>query len=410
MGNALFFGNNSNSTIDGLKTTLNEVYVPVRVQSVVFDDTHPRFKELGGWSAIGTIEFSSFRDPFAQNTLTYQTARPFFPNIKQFPCQNEIVLLIQGVDSILAQTNVTDTSNYYVSILNLWNTPHQNALPNPFQQANPNLSQKDYQTTSAGSANVFTTEPETIPLGPGFVEQTDIHPSKAYPGDIIYEGRWGNSIRFGSTAQNPNTNAWSSTGAVGSPILILKNGQFASSEAPWIPLSDDINLDDSSIYFTSTQRIPIEVSSTNDYFSYKSNPPTNPGQYAGKQIILNSGRLVFNTTEDHLLLSSKKSINLNAVESINLDTTGNTILQSNKLYLGSKNATEPLLLGNATVTLLNSLLQALQQYVTITQTLVSTPAGTPLVPLNIASTNLLSVITALSQQLDFITSKDNFTV
>jgi hypothetical protein len=325
-----------------------------------------------------------------------------FRSIKQFPCQNEIVLLIQGVDSILAQTNVTDTSNYYVSILNLWNTPHQNALPNPFQQANPNLSQKDYQTTSAGSANVFTTEPETIPLGPGFVEQTDIHPSKAYPGDIIYEGRWGNSIRFGSTAQNPNTNAWSSTGAVGSPILILKNGQFASSEAPWIPLSDDINLDDSSIYFTSTQRIPIEVSSTNDYFSYKSNPPTNPGQYAGKQIILNSGRLVFNTTEDHLLLSSKKSINLNAVESINFDTTGNTILQSNKLYLGSKNATEPLLLGNATVTLLNSLLQALQQYVTITQTLVSTPAGTPLGPLNIASTNLLSVITALSQQLDFI--------
>ncbi len=37
----------------------------------------------------------------------------------------------------------------------------------------------------------------------------------------------------------------------------------------------------------------------------------------------NSGRLVFNTTQDHLLLSSQKSIGFTAIESINFDTTKN---------------------------------------------------------------------------------------
>ena len=412
MGNDLFFGNNSNSTLEGFRTTLNDIYIPVRVESVVFDETHPRFAELGGWASIGTIEFSSFRDPFAQNTITYQTAKPFLPNIKQFPCQNEIVLLVQGFSPIDSQTNVTDTQNYYLSILNIWNTPHQNALPNPFKESNPNLAQKDYQTTLNGSANIFTSQSATIPLGPEFVEQDNVHPAKVFPGDIIYEGRWGSSIRFGSTAPN-NINTWSSTGTAGSPILILKNGQFKPNTGAWVPVSDDINLDDSSIYFTSTQKIPLESKAIelNQFYSYPNNQkPVTPNQYAGKQIILNSGRIVLNTTLDHLILASQKSVSISGTDSINLDTTGNTTIQSGKLYLGSKSADEPLLLGNATVNLLGTLLQALKQYLAITQTLTSTPAFTPLAPLNIASTNLLGVIEALDQQLDFITSKDNFTI
>ena len=41
-----------------------------------------------------------------------------------------------------------------------------------------------------------------------------------------------------------------------------------------------------------------------------------PNQYKGNQVILNAGRLLLNSKSDHLLLSSNKSINLNAQESV----------------------------------------------------------------------------------------------
>ena len=63
-------------------------------------------------------------------------------------------------------------------------------------------------------------------------------------------------------------------------------------------------------------------------------PPTLPSNYDKKQIILNSGRLLFNSTEDHILLSSKKSINLNTVESVNIDAQTRTVIQSPEVYLG----------------------------------------------------------------------------
>ena len=230
-----------------------------------------------------------------------------------------------------------------------------------------------------------------------------------FEGDKIIEGRWGNSMRLGSTVKNtPNT--WSSTGENGDPITIIRNGQGNQTDEGWIPTIEDINNDDTSIYFTSTQKIPLEASSINDYFSYKSNPPARPNEYAGKQILLNSGRLVFNTTEDHLLLSSIKSINLNAVESINFDTTGPIVLQSGEVYLGSKNATEPVLLGQSTVNLLQTLLQELATLTNILSLQVGVPPGVPLAPTNVQAALTNITITNLLIQLNGLMSNSVKTV
>ena len=351
----------------------------VRVVDVILDSSHPKFKKYGGWTSIGTIEFELVRDPLGASFGTYNIARPFYPNIKQYPLQNEIVLLVQGLDKITGQTNVSDFESYYISILNLWNTPHQNATPNPLD---PNLTtKKNYLTSFGGVYNVVEDEEPAINLGPGFVEQNNIHPSRAYPGDVIYEGRWGQGIRFGSTAEDPNLNPWSSTGPVASPITIIRNGQVSTNEPAWVPQTDLINGDDASIYLTSTQKIPLESKAVqiNEYFSYPDNAkPTAPNQYAGKQVILNSGRLVFNTTQDHLLLSSQKSIGFTAVESINFDTTGPITLQGNDVYLGSKNATQHVLYGNDTINLLSDILNEL---ITLTQNLSIQTTLTPGVPL-----------------------------
>jgi hypothetical protein len=395
---------NNNNGFDTLQALSQQgIIKAVRVKSIVLDENHPLFKEVGEWNGLGTIEYQEVENPNEQPT--YPVAKPLNSNNKKYPLINEIVFLIS-----LPNTSIGDFTsnqvNYYIDVVGLWNHPHHNGFP-----SNPSLpppsQQKDYIQTQAGSIRRVTDQSTEINLGNTFKERSDIHPLLPFEGDVIYEGRWGNSIRIGSTVQNTPNN-WSNIGANGDPILILRNGQGTQTQEGWIPTTEDINNDDSSIYLSSTQQIPIEASST-DYTSYKNNPPQKPKDYYGKQILISSGRLVFNTTEDHLLLSSNKSINLNSLGGINLDTNTFTI-QSQNIYLGSKNATEPLLLGNQTVELLNQLISNLSSFAQICSTLVSTPPGTPLGPLNIVSTQLDASLKALQANLNNLKSKYNYTV
>jgi hypothetical protein len=76
---------------------------------------------------------------------------------------------------------------------------------------------------------------------------------------MILEGRFGNSIRFGSTnasSEISNPNNWSDSGNTGDPITIIRNGQSTNlDEKGWLPTVENINSDASSIYLTSNQRI-----------------------------------------------------------------------------------------------------------------------------------------------------------
>ena len=395
--------NNNNNFSINTSLEVNQLIQSVRVLSIVLDETHPRFKELGGWNALGTIEYESVSNPLPSPQLP--TAKPLDGNNKNLPLINEIVYII-ALPSTNINTITSNTINYYLNPVSLWNHPHHNAYPTS-PNALPPTQQKDYIQTETGNVRRVTDQSTEIFLGKTFKERSNIHPLLPFEGDIIYEGRWGNSIRIGSTVKN-TINTWSTTGENGDPITIIRNGQGNQTEEGWIPTIEDINNDDSSIYFTSTQKIPLKASSIN-YFSYNKNPPQSPDQYAGKQIILNSGRLVFNSSIDHILFSSKKSINLNAIEEVNIDTPTVNI-QSKNIYLGSKNATEPLLLGNQTINLLNQLISNLEGFAQICSTLVSTPPGTPIAPLNVASTQLQGSLNALQANLNNLKSKYNYTV
>jgi len=374
----------------------------VRVLSIVLDETHPRFKELGEWNGLGIIEYEDVINPLPSPSLPI--ARPLTGNFKNLPLINEVVYIIALPDTEIESIS-SNTIEYYINIVSLWNHPHHNAFPTT-PNTLPPTQQKDYIQTEAGNVRRVTDQSTEIFLGKTFVERSNIHPLLPFEGDMLYEGRWGNSIRIGSTVKNTPNN-WSTVGTDGDPILIIRNGQGVQTEEGWVPTVEDINNDDSSIYATSTQKIPLKASSTL-YDSYKT-APTAPDQYAGKQILINSGRLVFNSTVDHILFSSKKSINLNAVEGVNIDTPTVTF-SSGKMFLGSKNATEPILLGNQTVNLLDQLLVNLQSFMTICSTLVSTPPGTPVGPLNIVAGQMSTILNGLQQNLNSIKSKNNFTV
>ena len=380
---------------------------PVRVVDIVLNETHPRFKEVGEWNGIGTIFYLNVTDPTTQE-VSYNSAKPAFSNIKQFPLINEIVYLFT-LPLPNSQEEYNSVGNYYFTPVNIWNSQHHNAVPNGLVLSEEQSS--DYQQTQAGNVRRVQDNGTEIFLGNTFVEEPNIHPLLPFEGDLIYEGRWGNSIRFSSTVSG-SSNDWSVTGSNGDPITIIRNGQNPNIPTDgWVPTVENINGDLSSIYLTSTQKLPLQASSTN-YNSYPSNPPTTPNQFAGKQLILNSGRLVFNTTTDHLLLTSKKSINLNAIEGVYVDTP-NVVLNSTSIKLGSKDATESLMLGDKTVALLGDVLDQLISVVNDLGQLAAKPVvgGAAPDPKLIATTAKAKIkLTNSKNKLNTLLSKQNKTL
>lgn len=421
---------NNNGFGTSISSKLESLIVPARVKSIVLNSDHPKFKDLGGWSALGAIEYELVKNPtsFLKSSIAY----PLYPNVKNYPLLEEIVYIITLPDIEIGDNNASQKS--YYNNISIWNHPHHNAYPTISSIAPPSQN-KSYSQTQAGSVNIVSNNPRQINLGKTFKEKADIHPLLPFEGDIIHEGRWGNSIRFGSTVMSSaslSPNDWSTSGIGndGDPIIVIRNGQGSTLIDPltneditdkgWIPIIENIKTDLSSIYLTSTQNVPLKASS-DSYVSYdKDKAPTTPSKYSGAQIILDSGRLVFNAWEDHILLSSAKSINLNSLESVNIDTK-KFITQADKIFLGKEIlATEPLLLGNTTTQLLKDLTSAVKELASTLQFLNSDPVA-PNTPATFSSllvpcSKVLSTLDALQTQLGSspetctITSKRNFTL
>ena len=401
-------GNSNNDFITGLAESLQNLITIARVTDIVLTSEHPRFKNVGEWNGIGTI----FYEPIDKRLQSpNNTAKPLDSNLKRFPLINEFIYIIAFPNTNL-DVDPYSITNYYINSVSLWNHPHHNAYPNNSNVLAPS-QQKDYVQTQAGSVRRVIDQSTEIFLGKTFKERANIHPLLPFEGDTIYEGRWGNSIRLGSTVKDTPNN-WSAIGENGDPITIIRNGQGTQSEEGWIPIVENINNSDSSITLTSTQQIPLQASSTS-YISY-STPPTSPNKYSGKQILLNSGRLVFNSNQDHILLSSAKSINLNSVESVNIDTK-KFITQADQIFLGKEDlANQPLMLGNNTVDLLKNLTSAVKELTQTLQNLTSAPVapGSPAVfpTLRAPMSQLVLTLESLENQLDkgVLTSKRNFTL
>tara|TARA_B100001778_G_C18488045_1_gene583687 strand:- start:491 stop:964 length:474 start_codon:yes stop_codon:yes gene_type:complete len=82
--------------------------------------------------------------------------------------------------------------------------------------------------------------------------------------------------------------------------------------------------------------------------------PTNTTDYQGKQVIIDSDRLLFNAKEDSILLFSNKAIGFSTRGSIHFDTSYNKdsklVINTPNIYLGLKYdknlPTEPAVLGD----------------------------------------------------------------
>lgn len=353
--------NKSSKTTDSFNIQYQDSNLFVsRVLDVIMDSNHPDFNNLGGYSSIGVISFQNTKSSNSNSDELKNYAFPLNPNNKVFPLKNEIVLIVK-ID--FGGNNVGKKSNYYyLGVINVWNTPHHNAIPNLVERINETLDDD-------GNPLLKLIEEHNGK----FVEKQNIHPLKHYPGDIIHEGRNGNSIRLGSTNLNKD-NEWSSEGMDGDPILILNNEITQSDIESWIPLSEKIDIG-SKIYLTSTQILPIQY--TDDLFSLNQTV-THPKEYNDRQIVLSTGRVVLNALDDGVLISGNKFTHIHSYDEVGIDSKKSITLSSSQVKLGDKEATESVVHGNKLLESLIHLTEITSNLIELFSEIKDWPGGNPI--------------------------------
>jgi hypothetical protein len=98
-------------------------------------------------------------------------------------------------------------------------------------------------------------------------------------------------------------------------------------------------------------------------------------------------------------------IGLSSTKTIYLNSNSEVVLDSPKISLGLQNgspAEEPLLLGNQTIEVLSTLIKELKALSTSLSSVITPPAGTPLIQINVAGNELYTALENIT------TSTNNF--
>lgn len=240
------------------------------------------------------------RDEWAWPILPYQVV---------YPLVGEHVLVFKAKNSY-----------WYLGPLNTSNRITQNA--SPIIDTKPKTQQETIRENITRRRGVLTrARPNTEKVGKKF-KQLDVNPIKPFEGDVIYQGRYGQSIRFGSSQMVR------SSGGEQFPNIILRAGQGPSTSlttidgGPAALTNESMNQDASSIYMVANQQLGLVPATfgTNIHLRSLSGKPV---AFDGASILLNSDRLILNSKATSIFLFAKKGIHLNSLEDgFTVDTSG----------------------------------------------------------------------------------------
>tara|TARA_B110000503_G_scaffold44927_1_gene73380 strand:- start:1497 stop:2657 length:1161 start_codon:yes stop_codon:yes gene_type:complete len=337
------------------RTTYTRNSIPVRVVDVILDSTHPEYEKYGRTNSIGAVKYSIVdREIDVSDPSTLPVAFPISSNIRFLPLKNEVVLLTDGPTVESSNSLSTDSHKYYTTVVSVWNHPNHNS------------------SVDGGSK-------AKIDFGSDFEEKTDVNPMQPFPGDILIEGRLGQSIRLSGT--NSNTNTFSDNSNNGDPFTIISNGQRVVENGD-MHIVEDINKDPSSIYLTSNHIIPL-VPANNKADANKGDTLIQADAYKGSQVLINGNRLFFNAREESIILSAKKTIALTS-KNISLDGKDSIGLDADKIYLGKealRKERQPVIKGDALEGLLSDLLVLIRN-IGLQMQLATSLSGGPVLNLN----------------------------
>ena len=396
------------------------------VMQVVLNPGDPGYK-LG--TDVGKIKarYINSEQNVHQNDLKW--AWPMSTNFRCYPIVGEIVVMAEYLGK-----------RYYMYTINKRNSVNNNLYPGLSMNRLSGLSSKgnskEYQSNSAaGGGSKLPTADIISKVYKSFKPSMTILPTKVKQGDVVIDGKFGQSIRMSAAGTKDEQYS--------SPAMYFRVGQRLSSDDPTgflskmgfgKPLTENINDDGTSLYMTTNEKIMLVSATAKDTSNsvhsvswktpVKGTSVTVPNFWEGKQIILNSDRLIFNSRNNEMVFSSlgctyfctsqwfisdsMKGHVFNSKGQTVVRNTKNTIINSPKIFLGVKDEAKPkliegklehLVLGETLKGILEDLIDA------ITKAQYINGAG----PASLNPANLPKFM-GIKNKLKKILSKQNFTM
>ena len=283
--------------------------------------------------ASSKLDRSTTDDLFSISVRSYNeeeqqpfVARPANPNVKQIPLIGEHVLVFRSIN----QESTTDKKRgqwYYFPAISLQSGINNNSLPG----------------VARNRGNDVNEVPEDIAkiVGSEKFDEKIVSPLQPFEGDVLIEGRFGNSIRLGSTGKNDSERYTKERNYSGTnstdPIIILSNGQLNKKNKEFVV--ESFEDDQASLYLTSTQQI------SDNGIQLDFNKHTAVSEFNTSQLIGSADRIILNSKSYSVILNSSNRISLIATEGVRI---------------GSDNASEPMILGDKLESVLIKILDIIQ--------------------------------------------------
>ena len=274
------------------------------------EDELPELEDGSGknWEALGAVLARGIVSEKHKTVDSISLAFPLNPNENNYPLRGENVVIVNYMDK-----------RFYTTLINFFNSPNNNLQPG-----------------LSGARSIESMEEDGI--FEYFEPDKEIRKMYPYQGDNIYQGRWGNSIRFGSNII-PGSHE-DDNDKPDSPNILIRAGQLIHAdkfnkggvvqnlkESPKKPVKEDINADGSSIWLTTDQSVKLNKDSPE--YGHPSNSrkhklmtkvhnDKNPVD-GGPQIVINTDRLTFNTKRREILGYSAGGIGWGTTWSFTID-------------------------------------------------------------------------------------------
>lgn len=224
-------------------------------------------------------------------------AKPYNLYNLTIPAIGEHVVVFNGYSNYNSERGRIEQW-YYLPVVGMQSNIHNNFLP------------KLSGNTEENSADINLPE-------------KNISPIQLYTGDNLMQGRFGNTIRLGSTIDSENSSRYSTlpewtdkTSNIGNPLIILSNTQKNLANKRFV--TESMDSDYSSLWLTSTQRVTMTLNNTirktNIYDS---------------QLIGSADRIILKSKSDVIALDSKIAIEINSpITSFGVNETKEQMLHS----------------------------------------------------------------------------------
>ena len=355
------------------------------VYSVILDENHPKIKS-GEVSIgeVGSIECRLLNDITGDSLLI---ARPLDSTVTILPIRNQTVF-IQKLGNGYVYTQISkglspNTSDSENSISTLFNQNQSAAASGNKAEGYSNVSSTGIARSNTSDVNDFDG------YGDYFTAEEGIHKLKLYEGDVLFQSRFGQSIRL--SGYNNSENKFF-------PTLTIRSGESPENRKKDdnVLVEENVNEDSNIIFLGSGEKLlewTLPTTNTKEsFFDY-------PTELKGNQILLSSDRIILSAKTAQMIFASKQDmgfitdgrfsidttagINVTADDNIYFDIKGNRDFQittsgGGAISLGSTkdDELEPAAKGQTLVDLLGEMLDLVAQQIYVTPAGPSKPGPT----------------------------------